>query len=367
MRANRTAPIPVCWDWVLSLSSKGDSGLSFPQGAEASIQDDGPIWDVFLSANLYPSVIAAAEVGLFEALAKGPTSRAELCISLSLSPRSIDVLVDLMGALGFIRQSGSSLELTTTSRKYLVSESRFFWGGMFRFDRDRRITGADVLAALRRDSSAPANSIDGLWTNSFENSQQARLFTAAMHSHSLSAALRLPDLAPLRNAESLLDVGGGSGCYSVALVQRFRQLHSTLIELPDVAAIARDYVEASGVASRIALAPIDMFREPWPAGFDAVLFSNVLHDWNEEQCIRLLRSAHASLRSGGTLLVHELLLSDDRIGSVPAASFSVTMLRLTNGIQRSAAELFELFRTAGFRDPKVLGRTGYHSLCLALA
>jgi acetylserotonin N-methyltransferase len=102
----------------------------------------------------------------------------------------------------------------------------------------------------------------------------------------------------------------------------------------------------------------------WPTGYDAVLLTNVLHDWDPDRRRQLATSAFNALPAGGRLFIHEMLLNDSQDGPLPAALFSVMMLG-TRGKQLSFAELDDLAREAGFAEVEVKHTYGYYSLVTA--
>jgi acetylserotonin N-methyltransferase len=164
--------------------------------------------------------------------------------------------------------------------------------------------------------------------------------------------------------QRLLDVAGGSGCYAIALAMRHPHLHCTVADLPAVAEDARDYIARYGCDSRVDTFGFNMFRDPWPDGYDAVLMTNVLHDWEAERRRQLVNNSFQILPVGGRLFIHEILLNDSQDGPLPAALFSVMMLG-TRGKQLSFAELDDLLREAGFTDTEVRHTYGYYSLVSA--
>jgi SAM-dependent methyltransferase len=129
----------------------------------------------------------------------------------------------------------------------------------------------------------------------------------------------------------LLDVGGGSGVYSIAIARRHPALRAIVFDLPPVLEVARERIRGAGLEARVSTAAGDFFADPWPEGADAVLFSSVLHDWSPETCRRLLRKAADALPRGGLLVVREMFADDEGPGPLYAAMSSVTMLLETEG------------------------------------
>ena len=105
-----------------------------------------------------------------------------------------------------------------------------------------------------------------------------------------------------------------------------------------------------------------MFRQEWPADHDAILLSNVLHDWTFQTARFLVKRAFDALPTGGRLHVHELLIDDDEAGPATAAAFSLMMLLTTQGQQFTFLELAGLLERAGFAEVRVRATHGYYSV-----
>ena len=182
-----------------------------------------------------------------------------------------------------------------------------------------------------------------------------------MHAHSVPAAVGVAGHYDFGGITRVLDVGGGSGCFMVAAAQAHPHLHCTVMELPAMCEAASVYIHAGGVADRVDTCAVDMFRQPWPRGYDALFFSNIWHDWNVRTCQWLAARAFEALPSGGRILLHEMLL-DDEAGLVTAASFSLLMLLATQGQQFTAGELTAILRGAGFARIDVTATHAYYSV-----
>ena len=125
--------------------------------------------------------------------------------------------------------------------------------------------------------------------------------------------------------------------------------------------VAHEYIRDGGVEDRVGTVTVDMFREPWPEGYDVMFFSNVFHDWNFATCAWLASQAYEALPSGGRICLHEMLLDDDGDGPLTAASFSVLMLG-TQGQQFTFGELKGLLKGAGFERIETRRTSAYYSL-----
>ena len=137
----------------------------------------------------------------------------------------------------------------------------------------------------------------------------------------------------------LLDVGGGTGIYSIALLQANPHLNATVFDRPEVLKVAAEMADQYGVNERMRLVPGDMFADEFPMDSDAILLSNILHDWDAPQCRLLVARCAAALPSGGRLLIHDVFLNDHLDGPLPIALYSAALFTLTEGRAYSAAEM----------------------------
>ncbi len=133
--------------------------------------------------------------------------------------------------------------------------------------------------------------------------------------------------------------------------------------MPPVVKDTRTYIQKYGCDNRVDTFAFNMFDDTWPTGYDAILMTNILHDWEARHRAQLAASSFAALPPGGQLLIHEILLNDAQDGPTAGALFSVMMLG-TRGKHLSYAELDELLTGAGFVDVDVKPTYGYYSLVI---
>lgn len=334
--------------------------------------DDRPIWDIWLSSLWLPSITVAVELGLFEALRESPATSEELARRLELNPRGTRLLLQLLVSLGALVLHDGSFQLAPLARNYLLSDSPFFWGHVWSLSIDLSPIHAklrDMLLTKPRAPTANAPSSPeepvAAWESGQIDLERAGRIARFMNSHSMAAAVGLARASSFESANRLLDVGGGSGCFSIALAQRNPQLRCTVMDLPAMCRWAQDYIDAAGVRDRVDTRGIDMFREDWPRGYDAIFFSNIFHDWSFETCAKLAASAYAALLEAGRVYLHEMLLDDTGTAPRTAAAFSVLMLIGTRGQQFRFVELQRMLENAGFVDVTVTPAHGYYSLVSA--
>jgi hypothetical protein len=330
--------------------------------------DDRVIWDVWKSAYHFPALIVADEIGLFRLLDQAAATAEEVMRSLELGSRGAEALLGLLTALGLLAKHQGRFHLTATSRNFLLPDSPYYYGSLFQISRNDPITAAALRDALHRDKPQ-AYEIYGELTQVWESgalpADQAAAITATMHSLSFPAAVGVARHGDFRGVRRLLDVGGGSGCFCIALALRYAAMRFTVLELPAVCNLADQYIAQYGLQDRADTLAANMFTDAWPSGYDAVLFSNIFHDWDRTSCLHLARRSFEALSPGGRIYLHEMLLEDTKDGPLTAASFSLGMCLRTRGKQFSAGELGELLHEAGFGEISVTPTYAYYSLVSA--
>ena len=326
---------------------------------EAPGADDRRMWDLWLSGVHQPAIVVADEAGIFAGLAEEPATIPELAARLGFDERATGVLLRLLAALGLLVPRLGRFHLSDEARIYLVKSSPWYWSPMMSvavsaWHRER------LLAKLQQVGSDHAAGPEGTplvsgegraaddWAAGSVSLDRARDVAARMHAHSVPAAIGMARGYDFAGVEKVLDVGGGSGCFMIAAAQAHPHLRCTVLDLPAMCEVARGYIEHGGVTARVDCAPVDMFRQPWPRGCDAIFFANVWHDWNVRTCRWLAARAFEVLPAGGRILLHEMLLDDDGAGPVAAASFSMLMLLATQGQQFTLPELETILTGAGF-------------------
>jgi acetylserotonin N-methyltransferase len=326
--------------------------------------DDRIIWDIWLSAQRLPAMAVADELGLFDELARGPATSAELAQRLGYDARGVEVVLGMCAALKLLDHSEGAFALGESARLYLVRDSPYYWGPLLRSLGVVPKLHTELLRAVKpvkvKRTDRPVDS----WAAGQMTRETAEMVSRVMHCHSLPAAVAAAQHERLATAKRVLDVGAGSGVFSIAIAQHRAELRCTAMDLPAVCDVARDYIARGGVADRVDAVAVDMFRDAWPAGHDVVFLSNVFHDWSPATNTAIARSAFAALPSGGAIMLHEMVVEDDA-GPVTTAGFSLLMLTTTEGKQYTLAELGRMLLDAGFVDVRSTRTYGYYSVVTA--
>ena len=323
------------------------SALEMPQ------VDPTPIFEYFrgnYATELLTAAVSAFDV--FGRLAAAPLTEDDLRGELGLEARPATVLFTALKAMGLlVKNERGQLALTPLSREHLVPGSPFDVGDYVGLAAES--PGVKEMVAHLK-SNRPAGATDGggaafIFREGIESAMEreasARHLTLALAGRAKNAAPHLAKAVSFENSATLLDVGGGTGIYSIACLQRHPHLRAVVWDRPEVLKVAREMAENYGVADRLECRPGDMFADPVPHA-DVVLLSNILHDWDVPQCRQLIQRCAKSLPSGGRLLIHDVFLNDALDGPLPVALYSAALFTLTEGRAYSAAEYRDWLREA---------------------
>jgi 3-hydroxy-5-methyl-1-naphthoate 3-O-methyltransferase len=302
----------------------------------------------------FKTFAAAVELDLFTRLAGGRTiTVAEAGEQLGLPERPADLLLTACASLGLLERHGDGYRNTELAEEFLVRGKPYYFGGQVTYcDQRTYLPWHRIGEALREDR--PLTWDPATQESMFDTADPVMLqsFWGAMHSTSIFTARSLAQSVDLSHRKRLLDVGGGSGAYAIELCRSLPGLTATVFDLPHVCEIAAANVAEAGLTDRIGTTPGDFLRDgSLPGGHDVVLFSMILHDWDEPTNQRLLSYAYEALEPDGCVVISELLLDADRTGPAPAALMGMNMLVETvGGRNYSDAEYAAWLTAAGFTD-----------------
>jgi predicted O-methyltransferase YrrM len=313
--------------------------------------DPTPIFELFRGSYATELLTAAVKhFGVFERLAGGAKGSDELARECGLARRPAVVLFTALKAMGLLAERDGRLSLTAIAAEHLVPGGAFDVGGYVGLAADA--PGVLHMAELlrnngpqRREETAFIHR-EGVGS-SMEAEASARHLTMALAGRAKNVAPALAAAVDAGGCRTLLDVGGGTGIYAIALVQQNPGLRAIVFDRPEVLKVAAEMATEYGVKDRIELRPGDMFVDPLPTDCDLVLLSNILHDWDVPECEQLAARCGAALRAGGRLLIHDVFLNDALDGPLPIALYSAALFSLTEGRAYSAAEYRALLHGAG--------------------
>ncbi|MFE7524166.1 methyltransferase [Kitasatospora sp. NPDC057542] len=305
--------------------------------------------------------------GVFEHLTRhSGDSAGKIAAALAVDEDTLERLLLVLSSFGVLDADGGRYTLAADVRPYVDRDDpRYLMGFVDHLigdtaDQFGRLNGYlhKGKAETDRDTPAPFEAI-------YRDDESVGRFLKAMWGLSHHVSHELAALADLGDARQLIDVGGASGPFSVAALQAFPQLRSTVFDLPQVGPHLAARATEHGLGDRLEFAAGDFFRDPLPTG-DCFAFGYILSDWDDETCVTLLRKAHDACLPGGRVLIMERLFDDDRGGPLATAVMNLSMHVETEGRHRTAAEYLDLLRRAGFADGTVRRSSGDKHLVIGL-
>lgn len=295
------------------------------------------------------ALFASLHVDIFGALSDGPKTVPSLSRSLGIVERRLETLVTALVAVGLLTRNGARVANSPASEQYLVRENPNYFGDYLRYQIDRQMY--PFMANLEKVLVGESGEVDyatyGDW---MADEAQAELFSRSQHSGSLGPGAILArklELGP--DATALLDVGGGSGAFSIMFCKRYPALKATVIDFPNVIEIGREFVAGEKLEDRIAFVAADGTEHDWPRGQDVVLMSYLLSGVPADSIPGLCAEAWRVLKPGGLLAVHDFMVTDERAGPPLAALWQLQhMVYTPDGVGLTPGFLDERMRGAGF-------------------
>jgi SAM-dependent methyltransferase len=290
---------------------------------------------------------AVSHLNLFTWLADHPSTLGAICAHFDTQTRPTDVLLTLCAAMGLVTQAGGVVHLGQRAREHLVDGSPWSLRPYYDTLKSRPQT-REFLEVLKTGKPAHwSSNHTASWAKAMESDEFAAEFTAAMDCRGVLLAPALARKLDLSCHTALLDVAGGSGIYACALATIHPHLRATVYERPPVDDIARGWIAKRGCADRVSVLAGDMFEGEFPRGFDLILLSNVLHDWDDSAAAELVAKAARALEPGGKLLIHDAFLDADKRGPLAVAQYSALLMHSTEGRCFSVGEVRAWFQRGG--------------------
>jgi len=294
---------------------------------------------------------ALVYLDLFTWLNKNPSAAEEICRHFSITPRPTDVMITLFVAMGFLERQGGKVALTGLGREHLIRSSPWFIGPYYASLKDRPVC-KDFLQVLRTDKPANWGSFknEKEWARAMEDPAFADSFTAAMDCRGVYLSQAVAKALNCAGKHKLLDIAGGSGIYACSIVTHHPHLGATVFEKAPVHKVAAAAIAKRGCAEKVDVIDGDMFAQSLPQGFDLHLYSNVLHDWNEATVDALIKKSFEALTQGGTLIIHDVIINEQKTGPLPNAAYSAMLMHATEGKCYSLGEYQSVLGRAGFTN-----------------
>jgi 3-hydroxy-5-methyl-1-naphthoate 3-O-methyltransferase len=291
-------------------------------------------------------LLTALELDIFTAVGDGANAE-QIGTRIDANARAVGMLLNALVALGLLSKSGDDYKNTPESARFFVQGSKDnHRNGLLHmaniWHRWSTLTDAVRTGTRMIDLRNHARDDTPEWTRSF---------IAGMQRNAKDRAPFVVKALGTAGVRRILDLGGGSGAYSIAFAKACPELRCEILDLPEVLPLTAEYVSQAGASAQVSLRAGDMLEDDFGSGYDLIMLNAICHMFSGEQNRDIFRRAHEALAPKGRLVVQDFILNPDKTGPQQAALFSLNMLVATDsGASYSEPEYTQWMKAAGFTD-----------------
>jgi hypothetical protein len=314
------------------------------------------------------TMLSAVELGLFTELAKGPLDAGAIAARLSLHERGVRDFLDTLVALGMIERTDGLYSNTPEADRFLDRAKPTYVGGLLEMANARLYPFWGALTEALRTGKPQNEAARGrdMFQELYSDPARLRQFLSAMTGISIPTAQAIAARFPWNLYRTFADIGCAQGALPVQVALAHPYLSGAGFDLPVVQPIFEEYAASFGVGSRLRFQSGSFFADPLPRA-DVLVMGHILHDWDIETKRMLLRKAYEALPAGGSLIVYESLIDDDRRRNTFGLLMSLNMLIETpGGFDYTGADCSRWMREAGFRHTRVEHLLGPDSMVVGV-
>ena len=290
-------------------------------------------------------ILTGIELNIFAAVGDAATA-SQVAAKIGTDARATEMLLNALVAMGMLTKSDGVFRGTRVTTRFFGGKSPDDARAAMMHPVHLWERWSTLTECVRAGTSVARREAAGGddWTEAF---------IAAMHHYARARAPRVVEAVGIQGARRMLDVGGGSGAYSIAFAQANERLEVELLDLPEVLPIAQRHIEEAGLGQRIKTRAGDLRTDLLGQGFDVILISAICHMLGPEDNRDLLKRCHAALAPEGRIVISDFILEADKTAPKQAALFALNMLVGTrDGSSYSEKEYGAWLREAGFRKVK---------------
>lgn len=330
-----------------------------PDG-QASTASPEPIMRIASGFMAAKHLFAANELGIFEALGESPATLDALAARTGLTPRAARISTDAMVALGLIERDGDTYRNGEAAAAFLTGHTPADLRPFLRFwDKISYPAWIGIADAL---ASGPAREVFDL------DDEAQQVVSAGIEAVLAGPARALTEAFDFAEHRRLLDIGGGTGSWTIAIVQRYRNLKATVVELPVVVPLARQRIEEAGLTSLVTAEVGDAMSGELPTGYDVFLVANLVHYWAPQENRSLLERVRRAADVGSRILLADFWTNATHTEPLHAALMAGEFAaHVRDGDVYSVDEVRDWLPATGWRFVEHVALAGPQSLIVAEA
>ncbi|MBO0719708.1 MAG: methyltransferase [Blastocatellia bacterium] len=325
----------------------GRGASELPPPVQISLLSQGQI--------ITSTLALSAELGIADHLVDGSRSSEELAKATSTDPRSLYRLLRVLCSVGVFTEVQPDRFAQTPLSECLrtgVPGSLRSWLRMIGL-KNRYYMQAEALHSIKTGEPVFERVTGmGFFEHHAAHPEEGEIFNQAMNDMGLSGASAVVQSYDFNGINKIIDVGGGHGTLLTAILQKYPEMNGILFDAPHVAESARDSIASAGLAQRCEIVGGDFFKSV-PAGCDAYLLRWIIHNWDNDRALTILRNCRQAIGEGGRLLLIESVIPGGNEFH-PGKLMDYIMLLCFAGQERTEEEYESLLQEAGFHLNKVV-------------
>ena len=318
------------------------------------------------------TLLTAVNMNLFTLLAKENLTGNEIKSKLDLHERSLYDFLDTLVALGFLNRKGIKESATYSNSEdaelFLDKDKPSYVGGILEMSNNRLYPFWNNLEEglkTGKPQNETKNGGESVFEAIYANEDKLREFIHGMGGIQTGNFMALAHNFDFSNYNTLCDIGGSGGNLSVHVAKNNDHMRCISFDLPPVNPVATENVENMGLSDRVSIQSGDFFVDDFPKA-DVITMGNILHDWGLEEKKILIKKAYDALPKGGSLIVVENIIDDERNKNAFGLMMSLNMMIETEGGFDFSASDFEVWaQEIGFNKIEVMHLTGPSSAIIA--
>lgn len=306
-----------------------------------------PLVDTQIAFNVARAIMAAAELGIFEAIGKSSRTAEAIATICNTDEHATTQLLNCLVGVGYLKWSDGRYSLKTKYHKWLLKESESNLIAKLRF----QLIEWNWMAMLEEYVRTGKT----LQLHSSVNEQEWKLYQEGMRDLSITAAKELAGKIPIpKNATTMLDIGGSHGLYSIELCKKYPNLKSTILELPGAVEAASAIAKRYDTTRRVGYKEGNALNDDLGSElYDLVMINNVVHHFTPEQNIALAKKIARALKPGGIYAIGEFIRAEKPgEGGVIASASGLYFSVISASGNWSAGEMESWQKNAGLRSEK---------------
>jgi hypothetical protein len=313
------------------------------------------VYEQFQHFWLLPCLKVAAELDLAWILKEGPMTLEEIAGRVNADPDALFRVMRALASQGFFRQLKDGRFANTRLSKPLA-DGQGSMRNMILHHLGK--VNWNLMGNLSYSVRSGEEAFTDLFGKGIYEFLSGHPEESAIFERSMSNLTRLA-IDPLLNAcdfsvfPILADIGGGEGTLLATILTRHPGIQGVLMDLPGSAARAGEAIRSKGLADRIRIVEGDFFSDPPPVA-DGYMIKNVLHNWGDPECTRILRNINKSMPVSGTLLILEMIVEENNRPSFAKLIDIQMMVSMAGGRERTLREFMSLLESSGFRISRII-------------